>query len=455
MTGGGIMAISATNFGDAGLSGLSGRLLAALMCFGPIILLIAHYAHGAETDDPLLTHVFVLSLAALCVLTLLVTRRRASTIGTLIAILCFVAWVSLGYTGNWFRAKTEIFTLAACGGAFIIGRTAGMESASRHLVWRALIWSLVIYFTFTLIGHINNYTGDTDVRGPYQTVRMRGTFVSPNTLATLAGISALLATARITYTLTHTSAGVQTRNQLVDYVFYRAIGAFTLIILSVSCLWLTSSRAGIATFFVALTILVGAEYRAYRGGRTETSRPQNGKKRYRALRWGIFAMSIAITLLAMNSEIFASRISEVAGDSRSRLDIFQIYISAWLERPWLGYGLGSFNRVNDGLMTLENVAALHNMGAAHNVVLQWLIQQGIIGTALMGTLILSIHIPMVRALSISTPRSKSIIRCALCVSCFVFLHGMVDYALEIPSIIWTFALLLGIAHGRATSLSSS
>lgn len=438
---------------SAALAGLRANRLALLISAIPLVLAYAHYMRGAETDDPSLSLMFAFIVSVLSLITLISSRKQTATLGTIGVIAISAVWLALGLFGNWYRAQSEIFSLFAAGAIFLSGRVAGMRTPTLLFVWRTLIWSLAAYSALALVAHTLNYTGASLTPGAFETSRLHASFVSPNTAATLFAISALIGAGYLLYTVNHVSADVQTRNQLIDFVFRKSAMAIVLFFLAISCLWLTLSRACIATFLVIAVVLFGAEYRAYRKRRHSDGRSRS--KSFRALRWSLFALSILFAVIVFNSEMLIGRVSEAATDAQSRLDLFSIYLGAWLTEPWFGHGLGSFNRVNDSLMTLDNVAYVHQMGAAHNVVIQWLIQQGIIGTALMAAIIVSIHIPMIRVLRLSMTRSKTLIRCVMCISGLVFLHGMVDYALEIPSIMWTYAFLLGMAHGRASALLGS
>ena len=435
------------------LNGLRTNSLAILISATPLVLVYSHYMRGGETDEPALSLAFAFVLSLLSLATIFFSRRDPTTPATLLVAGASILWLALGLFGNWFRAQTEIFSLFAAGALFLTGRTAGLKTSTLQIVWRTLIWLMAAYCALALVAHILNYTGVTINPGEYETSRLRASFVSPNTAATLFAMSALLGAGYLLYTINHASPDVLTRNQLVDFTFRNSSMAMGLLFLASSCLWLTLSRACIATFLVVGVVLFGAEYRAYRN-RSQSERKERSKG-FRALRWGLFGLSVVFAIIVFNSEMLIGRVSEAATDAQSRFDLFQIYISAWLDKPWFGYGLGSFNRVNDSLMTLDNVAHIHQMGAAHNVLIQWLIQQGLIGTGLMAVLIASIHIPMFRVLLRPTNRSKTFIRCVICISGLVFLHGMVDYALEIPSIMWSYTFLLGMAHGRATALLST
>ena len=134
--------------------------------------------------------------------------------------------------------------------------------------------------------------------------------------------------------------------------------------------------------------------------------------------------------------------------------MFQAYLPLIEDRPWRGHGLGSFNRLNDAQISLQNAALTEQMGAAHNVVLQWLLQQGIIGLSVMCAAVLWILVTIARALRRAQGSDASMLLMVLCMSGLFLGHGMVDFALEIPAAMWFFSFWLGLATGRAHRLNS-
>ena len=58
-----------------------------------------------------------------------------------------------------------------------------------------------------------------------------------------------------------------------------------------------------------------------------------------------------------------------------------------------GHGFGSLQQINNALISPENVATLGQFGEANNIVLQWLIEQGLVGTISISVMIVALHIP--------------------------------------------------------------
>ena len=249
--------------------------------------------------------------------------------------------------------------------------------------------------------------------GAYDATRLRAGFVSPNTTATLLSMAALLCLGKLLYAVNHASSDVKSRQEFIDYIFRASMTTIFALALTMACLWLTASRFVTIICLIGMVYLLEAEYRTYRGGRLRLNR---AKHVVRAL---IYGALIIAALIAFSFEIVGTRAIEATSDLPTKLDLFGLYWSVWLEKPWFGHGLGSFNRINDGLMTLENVGTTGTLGAAHNIVLQWLIQQGIVGASLMFGLVAALHVPIFRAIRRTTRRSKTFLRVSLCVSSLV------------------------------------
>ena len=125
------------------------------------------------------------------------------------------------------------------------------------------------------------------------------------------------------------------------------------------------------------------------------------------------------------------------------------YMSAWMESPALGHGLGSASIIGDKSTTLFNAKAMLAPGQAHNVFVTWLVEVGIVGLTLLVFALAAMHARITGALrSRRTPRT--FLRLTLIASLLMLLHGVTDSSLDLPSAVWLYAFLLGAACGLAT-----
>jgi O-antigen ligase len=84
------------------------------------------------------------------------------------------------------------------------------------------------------------------------------------------------------------------------------------------------------------------------------------------------------------------------------------------------------------------------------VFLHWMVETGIVGTAAIVIVLGLVHLQIFRALG-DKGAPRSLLRLAVAASFFLLLHGVSDTSLDIPSIAWLYALLLGAACGMASS----
>jgi O-antigen ligase len=126
--------------------------------------------------------------------------------------------------------------------------------------------------------------------------------------------------------------------------------------------------------------------------------------------------------------------------------LFETHWQAFLDRPWLGHGLGTFHAINAYYATPENWRAVLTVGAAHNVVLQSLEESGLIGFALLSVMVL---MPVTRAFraAITGRSGQAWSSLAVATTVLVYVHGMVDFGLNVPGIAALFAFMLG-AYSR-------
>jgi len=355
--------------------------------------------------------------------------------GGFLAIL-FLAWWGLGLFGPWVYARHEVLTLAAAGAVLGIGYLIGIRQDAMDVAWAGLNWSLLAFAIIALIDHIS-------VPGQ-ASGRLVGSFGSANTTATLMAIAMLSGTAKVATRLQHPRMAQLSRPDRINYLAQSEYASLGLLIAASLCLLLTISRAGILLGLTCTFILASIEIRRiFKRGRFAFFR----RKR---VYLPIFAIAGILFLLALTGYINPQAPEDLLHNLGGRFFMFDHYLGIWSERPVFGYGLGSFNRLTDETTTLENASSLARIGAAHNVVLQWLVQQGIAGLAVMSLVLIGLHIPILTALRRPSRLPRHFLRLALFVSLLVLSHGMVDYALEIPSVMWTYALVLGIACGFAT-----
>lgn len=411
----------------------------------PIWLSLAHLDRGADAfvTTAIYSNGLILGFGAL----LLWSGLSRIPIGMTFIALLFLVWCVSGLVGPWQTARHEALALAAAGSVSGMGYILAREPKILKLCWSALNWTLLLYGVTSLLAFLTGSSPSTTVSQMNFDGRLFGFFGSPNTAATLFGIAAISAMGRILLRFSHSRFGRLSRRDQIYYFAQSEYVSFALLIVASICLLLTVSRAGIFFSLLGLIGLATLELLRYsRNGGLNVLR----KKRI-ALPFGI--VMLCILALAITGDINPYNSQSLLENSSSRVTLYETYTAIWLERPFFGHGLGSFNALNDSHMTLESAAHLVLIGAAHNVILQWLIQQGIVGTFFMIGTLGVIFFPILKALRQSANMPRHFLRMSLAVSLLVFAHGLVDFALEIPSVMWTYSYIIGLAAGFASSLT--
>ncbi|GAB5455366.1 MAG: hypothetical protein Hens2KO_15950 [Henriciella sp.] len=407
-----------------------------LISFG---LLFAHLNEGADTASAGVP--FILGACALCGGITILSLGRDITLGTSILGTLLLIWHSFGFFGNWHLASFEAQTLIAGGALATVGYSIGKSEKGLKFAWSALVWASLIFvvasgFVFFSTPPSSETFGN----------RLTAGFGSPNTAATLFGIILLVAIAKLTVRFQNSSFNARPRGDRIALLAQNEFASISILLIAFGCLIFTVSRAGIAISLGAMIGLTGLElYRMRRRGRFSFL---HGRRTV----LGIVAVSAIILILAISGELNQRTQESLFENSSGRLETFKIYWNVFLEKPWFGHGLGSFNAINDQITTLENAATLQPLGAVHNVILQWLVQQGIMGVLAMSLVFGVIFYPIVRALMLPSTKPRNFLRATIAITFLVFAHGMVDYALEIPSIMWTYSYILGLATGYASMI---
>lgn len=408
-------------------------------------MLFAHLDRGADAKDT--AAVYSMGLLVAFAFVILIFGRKKIPFGMVFIALVFCAWLALGLFGPWQTARQDVQVLAAAGAIAGIGYVLGHQKKFLSFAWMSLNWSLLV---FSMIAIFSFSSGDSGV-ATSETIdfdgRLSALFGSPNTAATLFGLALILATGRLLLRLNNSQLSRLSRPDQIYYFAQTEYANFALLIIAAVCLLLTVSRAGIFIGLASIVGLVVVELiRLSRSGAFRFTR----RKRFMIPFGLLFGTILA---LALTGEINPYNSEALLQNSSSRLTLYETYFQIWLERPLFGHGLGSFNALNDSHTTLNNAAHLVTIGAAHNFVLQWLVQQGLIGLLVMAGMFGMIVRTILQSFGEAVSMPRIFLRVALAATLLIFTHGLVDYALEIPSVMWTYSYILGLAAGYAASLS--
>ncbi|WP_300394516.1 O-antigen ligase family protein [Henriciella sp.] len=410
----------------------------------PSILFLAHFAHGADALGA--TAWFGLAACGSLGAIVLMRSARDVPVTTLILFGGLAVWSLLGLTGNWFQARAEVLQLAAG----IVFWTAGaMIARSRQLLmtsWSALTASHAVIAAAALLSY-PVIAAEVSPAGRTELTRLSFTFASPDVLASLMGMASIVATMHLAYMMrVRVPRDVPVLAKL-SHLPRSAYPSIFSLFLCVSCLLLSLSYVAIFLTLAALTAIAATEVFVRRSSETLSL----GRHRYLFI-GAIVAIFLVSTLFMMASGDAAQSRDALELDSAGHFARLSEYWAAWQHKPFFGHGLGSFESVNASITTMENATALVPLDQANNVVFQWLLQAGLAGLVIMAAVQAWFHWHVFRGTFQAANHTKSYVsRMALTVSAFLLLHNMIDFPLEIPSIMWTYAFLLGLACGMPDS----
>jgi O-antigen ligase len=412
-----------------------------LFPWGALIVVLAAAAmlYGSDRDSASLTFsAIILTLAGIAHL----FGRTDVTVGAVLGGLALAAFaVGTLLAGRFDTAASEYASLAGAGAVWMIARSGALKTERAALLWQGTLLAGGLIAGYHFFDFVLSPTTLYGELLPYGSTRLGGPFLSANTAATFYGVTALMALAQLVRELSPLGAVIARTGALA--AVERAWVTMIVFAVSATCLLLSGSRAGVALFaFSALTFLVWELW---------VSRKDSLARSWmRGIGAVVISLMVGAILIALSGDMVLSRVSGLGPSSEVRYALMSAYWAAIPLAPWFGHGLGGFYSANLLIADALNARHLLHVGAAHNVYLQWLLQGGIVGTGLMAAVLIAQLRSILSGLS-ARRRQRSYLRAVICIAIFVFLHGWVDYALEIPGFMWWFAWVLGLGCGIAAA----
>ena len=347
------------------------------------------------------------------------------------APLPFWPWVN-DHAGTLDRSATavELVRLLVLAATFTIGLTLGGTDTRARLAMRWICIAAAAYAGLSLVQHVlapDRVLWAT--KGSFGS-RLTGTFFSANVAAGCFGVFSILLLTR--FESRPSTVARRTRDDM-EFLAKCVATAATL-----ACLVLTASRMGaIALIASLLTLLVLSIVL-----RRNDSRPNSS-----------WPMSIAylafFTSLVIPGSFLIKRLGATDEGWGGRHELFSAHWDAFTASPATGYGLGSFPSINRISTTADNFGALWYVRATHNVYLQWLEETGIIGAALMFSIVGLLLFAILRGL-VRRRSMHWLLRGVLGASLFLAVQGLADFSLQTPAISILWSVLLGLGFSVAT-----
>ncbi len=402
------------------------------------IITFASVARGGI--DPFGALFFSGLLIISAVLSLILAGPRYVTVAMAAAPFALLAYALSNAGGPLRDTAPDIAVLLGATSAWTIGFIAARQRGTLDATWVGVIWVSLVYSSWVFFQFIGTSFSSTEV--PTLTANLPSSIDA----AILFGLLALIGTSRVLHVIKQMDAEALSRSEMVGRLLRDALGSFLLCGFAFTCLLLTGSSVGILfcsgivigyAWWDSLAIVV-------RDHRSQWVRILGRITPLVVI--GLFACGI-YDALYLDGHLPNTETAQTGSLQFQRLSV---YLSAWLENPILGQGVGSIEAVGDRAMTLFNYTALSAPGDTQNLMLNWLVETGALGLCAAIIALVLAYTPIISALiSHGTPRTFP--RLAVMAGLFLLAHGIADSSLGIPSLLWLYALLIGAANGVAVA----
>jgi O-antigen ligase len=260
---------------------------------------------------------------------------------------------------------------------------------------------------------------------------LTSTFVNRNSYATYAGLGLLCVVAEVSFRLQGRRPGwapllLHARRPTALYAL-GGVAVLLALVLSDSRAGLTSSLAGLVVLLTALWII--------------------GRDRDRV---GLALVASAVGLLLFAGIAVVLLMSDTLSTQGSdRAEVYALTLGLIAERPWLGYGLGSFTQV---FATIRPMHFWAEWTQVHNTYLELALDLGVPAAAcvvaaavvLAGRCAVGVVVRTVDGIFPAV---------ALAACCIVALHATVDFSAQIPAVTVTWMAILGMGVGQCRDVT--
>ena len=265
-----------------------------------------------------------------------------------------------------------------------------------------------------------------------------GTFINRNNFATFVGLGLLCAAGLY---LSGFFKALQSRRfgrdkifHVLQQAFVRGAPLLACMLILLTALFLTSSRAGVTASIIALLVLIiflGLFLRL------------TGNL-YKVV--AVTVLTAALAVFFLSGEGWLERLTATDLEKEARIIRYEQTWQAVESAPWTGYGMGSYEQTFFIFADERTVTSF----MAHN---DWLEMTYELGLPMAALWFLVLGGLAVRCLAGFFRRERDHVYPAVAVSACVLvgLHSLVDFSLQIPAVAMTFAVLLGVGVAQGWS----
>ena len=270
---------------------------------------------------------------------------------------------------------------------------------------------------------------------------LSATFVNRNSFATFAGLCLLAAVTHFVegfrYLLTIERPLRQRIALVMNTIFGHGIARTIAMLLLMVALFLTGSRAGIASSLAGLVALM-------------VSFARSGSLR----RTHVATLSAAIVgsmvlVFTINGGLFVSRLGDRDTDfsESQRPIVYEATMDAIASTPWTGTGYGTYRDVFAAYRP-ESLSSLFYWDKAHNDYLENALELGIPAAVALNLCILLLALDALRGLW-RRRRNRHFPALAVAATVLVALHSLIDFSLQMPAIAILYAFILGLGVAQS------
>ncbi|MCC6789905.1 MAG: O-antigen ligase family protein [Hyphomonadaceae bacterium] len=214
--------------------------------------------------------------------------------------------------------------------------------------------------------------------------------------------------------------------------------SFAVLLASFACLLLTASRGGLIATGAAFLVFVSLVWT--QGLKHDSARGLG------ALAPIVLVAIVLAVLFVRGGDDVLARFALAGEDWQVRQILAETHYALFLQRPLTGHGLNTYHELNALVIGPDTWRMLAAPGSVHNIFVQALEETGLVG---LGLWVLMLAPLLTRAL-MRIVRGKGGVEwaaAALAMSALLLLHGVVDFALQVPAIAAFYAFMLGSSVG--------
>ncbi len=308
----------------------------------------------------------------------------------------------------------------------------------------AIKWIAVAGVLYALYGLIIHWGGFNSIllyeKRAYQG-DVTSTFINRNTYATYAGFALLFTMALFLDEMSRHSHSKSMAGQMlskqnrIEFFIVKTWRPLVGLMLIVSALITTHSRGGFISTGIAMIILLAAF--SYKN-----------KLKTKALAGAVAGVLVVIFLAySISSGALLKRLDKTSTDAEDRIAVYERTLEAIHDKPWTGFGYGSFEEAYRLYRHDEIKIFFHK---THNTYLENLFGLGVPAAGALFLSMLGVAITVLLGI-IRRRRDWIYPAIGFAVTIQIAIHSLGDFSLQIPAVAITYAAIMGIATAQSYS----